>query len=218
MSSLTREQKRRAQGRRLRESRNAAGFTQQAVAEALELTPQAIRNWERGLCNPAAETKKRLAKLYGSTVDQLERPPTDWQDEGDSDNPNQLVRVHPERLHKARTNAGLTLRQVADQAGVTQETVGRHERGVTTPTLCSLRKLAAVYRRPMRWFVVEKTDPGAAAPVSDEPGASNANLVWDSALKAYETAQPDLSDRAVDSIAAYIRFTHEQELTERSRR
>ena len=46
------------------------------------------------------------------------------------------------RLRVARRSAGLTQRQLADQLGVESITVSRWERGVTTPSLPRLRKIA----------------------------------------------------------------------------
>jgi transcriptional regulator with XRE-family HTH domain len=46
------------------------------------------------------------------------------------------------RLRTARRSAGLTQRQLADELGVESVTVSRWERGVTTPSLPRLRRVA----------------------------------------------------------------------------
>jgi transcriptional regulator with XRE-family HTH domain len=46
------------------------------------------------------------------------------------------------RLRTARRSAGLTQKQLADELGVESITVSRWERGVTTPSLPRLRRIA----------------------------------------------------------------------------
>ena len=46
------------------------------------------------------------------------------------------------RLRVARRSAGLTQKQLADQLGVESITVSRWERGVTTPSIPRLRRIA----------------------------------------------------------------------------
>ena len=46
------------------------------------------------------------------------------------------------RLRTARRSAGLTQKQLAEQLGVESITVSRWERGVTTPSLPRLRRIA----------------------------------------------------------------------------
>lgn len=55
----------------LKERRLAAGMTQQDVAEKLEVAGGAVSNWELGKNGIARKYKKKLAKLYGCTVDEL---------------------------------------------------------------------------------------------------------------------------------------------------
>jgi transcriptional regulator with XRE-family HTH domain len=47
-----------------------------------------------------------------------------------------------DRLRTARRSAGLTQKQLADDLGVESVTVSRWERGVTTPSLPRLRRVA----------------------------------------------------------------------------
>jgi transcriptional regulator with XRE-family HTH domain len=48
------------------------------------------------------------------------------------------------RLRVARRTAGLTQKQLADQLGVESITVSRWERGVTTPSIPRLRRIADI--------------------------------------------------------------------------
>jgi transcriptional regulator with XRE-family HTH domain len=63
-------------GRRLASARNLAGYTIDEAAQALtgrgySITKQAVGHWETGKNVPDALWLRRLAKLYGSTLDAL---------------------------------------------------------------------------------------------------------------------------------------------------
>lgn len=57
-------------GRRLREARRAAGYTQVTLAAALDLSQQRVSNFESGQAAPRDVLKLRIARL-------LERPVRD---------------------------------------------------------------------------------------------------------------------------------------------
>ena len=54
--------------RRLRESR---GITQEALAEALNVTPQSVSKWERGTSMPDVQMLPQIAVYFGVSIDQL---------------------------------------------------------------------------------------------------------------------------------------------------
>lgn len=58
----------------LKEARIRAGKTVLNVANALEISPQAVYHWESGDTMPTPANLVRLAELYGCTVDELLRP------------------------------------------------------------------------------------------------------------------------------------------------
>ena len=58
-------------GNRLRESRQKAGLTLEASAEALGVVRQAISKWERGDTYPTTDRLEKAAELYGVSVDWL---------------------------------------------------------------------------------------------------------------------------------------------------
>jgi transcriptional regulator with XRE-family HTH domain len=95
------------------------------------------------------------------------------------------------RLRTARRSAGLTQKQLAEQLGVESITVSRWERGVTTPSLSRLRRVAEI---------TETT-------VSDlvrTPDASSAHAVELAALReelAETRAIVDRVARALDQLA-----------------
>ena len=58
-------------GEKLSSLRRKAGLTQNEVAEALGVTPQAVSKWESDSSCPDIFTLPKLANLYGTTVDDL---------------------------------------------------------------------------------------------------------------------------------------------------
>ena len=61
-------------GNRIKELRGQRGLTQNAFAEALHVSPQAVSNWERGIAPPELENLIRIADYFGVLVDDLLRP------------------------------------------------------------------------------------------------------------------------------------------------
>lgn len=55
----------------LKELRQSAGLRQEDVAKKLDVDQTAVSNWERGKNKPCTKYHKKLAKLYGCTVEQL---------------------------------------------------------------------------------------------------------------------------------------------------
>ncbi len=74
--------------------RKEKGLTQIELAEALDVSRQAVSKWESGGALPATENLIFLSKLYGVTIDYLvndegERPvPTETKEAGASENRN----------------------------------------------------------------------------------------------------------------------------------
>lgn len=58
-------------GERLRELRHRDGRTQEDLAQALDVTPQAVSRWEKGLCYPDMELIPAIANYFGVTIDEL---------------------------------------------------------------------------------------------------------------------------------------------------
>lgn len=51
--------------------RTEKGMNQEQLAQQLQVTRQAVSNWETGKTQPDIETLTRLAELFGVTVEQL---------------------------------------------------------------------------------------------------------------------------------------------------
>ncbi|MBO5109275.1 MAG: helix-turn-helix transcriptional regulator [Clostridia bacterium] len=58
-------------GKKIRELRHRDGYTQEAVADALGVTYQAVSRWESGGCYPDMEIVPALANFFGITIDEL---------------------------------------------------------------------------------------------------------------------------------------------------
>ena len=57
----------------LRELRTRAGMTQEYVAEALDISRQAVSKWESGASEPTSANLSALAELYGVPEEELMR-------------------------------------------------------------------------------------------------------------------------------------------------
>ena len=64
-------------GNRIKELRKQRGLTQNAFAEALHVSFQAVSNWERGIAPPELENLINIATYFGVLVDDLLRPQSD---------------------------------------------------------------------------------------------------------------------------------------------
>ena len=58
-------------GNSLREARRKSGLSQEAVAEKLDVSRQTVSKWELNETLPDIRQSKRLATLYGMTLDEL---------------------------------------------------------------------------------------------------------------------------------------------------
>lgn len=51
--------------------RTTAGWSQEFVARQLDVSRQTVMNWESGASVPNADKAIKLAKLFGTTVEEL---------------------------------------------------------------------------------------------------------------------------------------------------
>ncbi|MBQ5757107.1 MAG: helix-turn-helix domain-containing protein [Clostridia bacterium] len=58
-------------GERMRELRRKRGRTQDDLAQALGVTPQAVSRWENGICYPDMELLPSMANFFGVSIDEL---------------------------------------------------------------------------------------------------------------------------------------------------
>jgi transcriptional regulator with XRE-family HTH domain len=62
-------------GARIRESREKAGMSQEALAERLRVSRQAVSKWEMGASSPTPENLKALSEALGVTFEEEESSP-----------------------------------------------------------------------------------------------------------------------------------------------
>ena len=108
------------------------------------------------------------------------------------------------RLRTARRTAGLTQRQLADRLGVESITVSRWERGVTSPSLPRLQRIAEITETTMSDLV---RAPAAATEQATELQAIRAELaetreLVDRIARALEHL--DRSRSPVDSVSSVL--------------
>ena len=58
-------------GEKIKEERLKKGISQATLGELLQLTQQAVGRWEKNLSEPDTSTLKKLADLFGVSVDYL---------------------------------------------------------------------------------------------------------------------------------------------------
>ena len=59
----------------IRVLREKIGFSQQQVAESVNVSQQAVARWENGLAKPRADLLPELAVLFHCTIDELFKEP-----------------------------------------------------------------------------------------------------------------------------------------------
>lgn len=62
---------------RIKEKRQHAGLSQAELAACVSVNQTAISQWERGITTPSLKNAKRLAHVFGCTIDDLyaDEPP-----------------------------------------------------------------------------------------------------------------------------------------------
>ena len=58
-------------GKFIAEQRKKAGFSQESLAEELDVSNRSISKWERGICLPETAKMPALCKLFGITINDL---------------------------------------------------------------------------------------------------------------------------------------------------
>lgn len=75
-----------------------------------------------------------------------------------------------DRLHKARTWAGISVESMAEDIGRSTRTIRNYEADVTVPPLLVLRQYAYRTRVPLWWLMAgEIDDPNGGRPLSHPP-------------------------------------------------
>ena len=196
-------------------------MTQGQAAEILEVTPQTVRNWESGRNEPPKSAVRKMANLYGLTVERLlddidttvipVRPL--WRSRY-----NRVV-VDPEKMSEARRSAGLTQAEVSELTGLGLSTISRYEIGGANPGALTLEVLAGIYGRSAEWF----TPTGHFTDDERQRFEESVNPWWDRkesvdtaydvVMDTYDLARQHLSEEGKLKIANFILFIEAVELS-----
>ena len=208
-------------GNRLRQARGRSRMTQVQAAEMLEVTPQTVRNWESGRNEPPDSAVRKMAKLYGLTVESLledidttvipVRPM--WKSR------YSRVVVDPEKMSEARRSAELTQAEVSELTGLSISAISRYEIGGANPGALTLEVLAGIYGRPAEWFTPAGHFTGEERERFEESvnpwweRKESAGTVDDIVTDTYYLARQHLSEEGKLKIANFILFIEAVELS-----
>ena len=125
------------------------------------------------------------------------------------------LRVLGQRLRSMRVEAALTQNEVAAKVEVSTQTIRNWEAGRHEPGPAALDKLSEVLNKPIADIMADEqhTDTVGDPELHSEDGDG-----MDQAMDAYKLARPDLSEKAVSTIAEFITFVHQRELNRRADR
>lgn len=132
-------------GKRLKELRQTAKITQSGLAEKLNLHPQTVSKWERGLSEPDIAQLGDLATALGITLERLlgqEEPEQSYTG-------NFLTEAFGKMLSELRIGRGESQEELATVMAVSPDAVSRWERGVTCPDIERLSALAEHFSVPV---------------------------------------------------------------------
>ena len=210
-------------GTRLKKARQSLGLTQGEVAGQTGVTAQTVRNWETGRHEPTPSTIRKLASLYGAREEELlENLDTPLGNPVSSKPkiPYDRVPVDPDKLSRARREAGLTQEKVSGMTGLSLSAMRRYEQGINMPSTVMLEVLASVYNKPAGWFMplghfTEEEERLYRESVGPQGERGTLDLL---VMAAYDRARADLPEEAKRRIINIIRLTHRQEISGQSSR
>lgn len=104
------------------------------------------------------------------------------------------------RIRQARTSMGKTLEELAQQVGVTRSFLSQVERGLASPSLTTLRRIAGEMGVPVFLLFTDGTSPRNA--LVRKTGRQN--LVLPNASAGYQLLSPDLN-RKIEMILTTVR-------------
>ena len=149
-------------GKRLKELRQAAKITQSGLAEKLNLHPQTVSKWERGLSKPDIAQLGDLATALGITLEKLlGREETEQSYVG-----NFQTEAFGKMLSELRIGRGESQEELATVMAASPDAVSRWERGVTCPDIERLSALAEHFSVPVSKLYCGYSEPPAAESVA----------------------------------------------------
>ena len=139
-------------------------MTQAELGRTLGISQNSISRYERGEKVPNARNMRRLADYFGVSPawmsgrsddmngkeedsEEKEPEPADdgWLKEMVNEEAHTSSTALPQVLKKLRTDAGVSLAEVARVTGVHRQSLNTYENGTMYPGFCSLVRLASYY-------------------------------------------------------------------------
>lgn len=129
---------------RVKEARKRKGLTQKQLATYLNLSANAICEWEKGRSEPSFDTLKKIADYFGVSVNYLlgfdecnfDKKITSLQE--NTLNISQVIKT-------LRTEHKLTQKQLAEKIGSSAKNIWAYENGFSNPPLEACVKLANIF-------------------------------------------------------------------------
>lgn len=149
-------------GRRLKELRQTAKITQSDLADKLNLHPQTVSKWERGLSEPDIAQLGELAAALGISLEKLlGREETEISYVG-------IFRAEAfgKMLSELRAGRGESQEALAAAALTSPDAVSRWERGITCPDIERLSALAEHFEVPVSKLYCGYSEAPAAESVA----------------------------------------------------
>ena len=149
-------------GRRLKELRQTAKITQSDLADKLNLHPQTVSKWERGLSEPDIAQLGELAAALGISLEKLlGREETEISYVGTF-----RAEAFGKMLSELRAGRGESQEALAAAALTSPDAVSRWERGITCPDIERLSALAEHFEVPVSKLYCGYSEPPAAESVA----------------------------------------------------
>lgn len=118
----------------LKQLRIERGLSQTELGKILNVTQNAIFNWENGNREPSLETIEKIATIFGVTPDKL----TGWTQDGPT---------IAEEILRVRTKKNISLEELAESSTIPIEKLKEFENGIRIPLNADFLKLAYVLDR-----------------------------------------------------------------------
>jgi transcriptional regulator with XRE-family HTH domain len=125
-------------GEILRTARKMKGLSQADVARLSGLALTSICRYESGVRNVTLEKAAKILALLDTTINI-----TDMSESQDEHPQSTSTITVGEKIRVFRVAKGMTQQELADASGVAYQNISQYERGVRTPKMSMVRKIAA---------------------------------------------------------------------------
>ena len=146
---------------RLKVLRKKEGFTQQEIADLLNVNRVRYTNWESGKREPTYENLSMLSCIFDVSIDYLLGDYLEISKEKYlklQEEKKEYMKVFPQRLKELRLKKGLTQTELAKYMNVSQGGYTKWENGRTEPNLETFLKLASILNTTTSYLLGESDE------------------------------------------------------------